>query len=112
MTQRLQPRDHHSVYIDGSRTAVTVEWPIWERFKAIAALEGVTIGNLCAAIDRTMRLEPPMGVTSAASSLARTALMRRRASAIGIPVFLDGSTDCGQEQGLGVWNGNAAIRLT
>jgi predicted DNA-binding ribbon-helix-helix protein len=61
MTQRLQPRDHHSVYIDGSRTAVTVEWPIWDRFKAIAALEGVTIGNLCAAVDRTMRLEPPMG---------------------------------------------------
>ena len=32
MTQRLQPRDHHSVYIDGSRTAVTVEWPIAQNY--------------------------------------------------------------------------------
>jgi predicted DNA-binding ribbon-helix-helix protein len=67
---RLQPRDHHSVYINGRMTAVTVEWPIWDRFKAIAAIEGVTIGNLLAAIDRTMRLEPPMGKRRVVRSLS------------------------------------------
>jgi predicted DNA-binding ribbon-helix-helix protein len=67
---RLQPYDHHSVYINGRVTAVTVEWPIWERLKAIAAIEGVTIGNLLAAIDRTMRLEPPMGKRRVVRSLS------------------------------------------
>jgi predicted DNA-binding ribbon-helix-helix protein len=67
---RLQPYDHHSVYINGRVTAVTVEWPIWERFKAIAAIEGVTIGNLLAAVDRTMRLEPPMGERRVVRSLS------------------------------------------
>ena len=61
MTGGIQARDHHSVYINGRFTGVTVEWPICDRFKEIAAIEGVSLGNLCAAIDRTMREEPPMG---------------------------------------------------
>jgi predicted DNA-binding ribbon-helix-helix protein len=58
--QRLQPYDHHGVRVNGRVTAVTVEWPIWERFKLIAAMEGVTIGGLVDAIDRTMRVESPI----------------------------------------------------
>jgi predicted DNA-binding ribbon-helix-helix protein len=67
---RIQPRDHHSVYVNRQSTAVTVEWPIWERFKAIAAIEGVSLGNLIAAIDRTMRVEPPMGKRRVVRSLS------------------------------------------
>ena len=60
MTQRLQPYDHHGVRIGNKVTGVTVELPIWERFKLIAKLEGVTIGSLVDAIDRSMRVEPPI----------------------------------------------------
>jgi predicted DNA-binding ribbon-helix-helix protein len=57
---RLQAYDLHPVRIGRNVTSVTVELPIWERFKIIAKLEGVTIGSLVDAIDRTMRVEPPI----------------------------------------------------
>jgi predicted DNA-binding ribbon-helix-helix protein len=57
---RLQAYDLHTVRIGRNVTSVTVELPIWERFKIIAKLEGVTIGSLVDAIDRTMRVEPPI----------------------------------------------------
>jgi predicted DNA-binding ribbon-helix-helix protein len=57
---RLQSYDHHGVRLGNKITGVTVERPIWERFKLIARMEGVSIGGLVDAIDRTMRLNPPI----------------------------------------------------
>jgi predicted DNA-binding ribbon-helix-helix protein len=57
---RLQPYDHHAINIAGRITSITIEPPFWERFRIIAKLEGVTIGNLVSAIDRTMRVNPPI----------------------------------------------------
>jgi predicted DNA-binding ribbon-helix-helix protein len=55
--RHLQSRDRRPVRINGHVTSICVEQPIWDRFKIIAACHGVTIGNLLAAIDCTMRLE-------------------------------------------------------
>jgi predicted DNA-binding ribbon-helix-helix protein len=57
-TRRLLSRDHRPVRVDGRRTSITVELPIWDEFRIIACERGVTISALLAEVDRTLRLEP------------------------------------------------------
>jgi predicted DNA-binding ribbon-helix-helix protein len=56
--RQLQSRDHRPVRVNGRRTSITVELPIWDRFRLIAAENGMTISALLDAIDRKMRLQP------------------------------------------------------
>jgi predicted DNA-binding ribbon-helix-helix protein len=57
--KRLQSRNRRSVRINGRPTSITVELPIWDRFREVAFGLGCTYDSLLAHIDRTMRLEPP-----------------------------------------------------
>jgi predicted DNA-binding ribbon-helix-helix protein len=54
---QLQSRDRRDIRINGRRTAITIEAPIWDRFRAMAIGRGVTLTRLLSDIDRTRRLE-------------------------------------------------------
>jgi predicted DNA-binding ribbon-helix-helix protein len=54
----LRSRDNRQVRVDGRPTTLTVELPIWERFKLIAFHHGISMSKLLSEIERTMRLEP------------------------------------------------------
>jgi predicted DNA-binding ribbon-helix-helix protein len=66
----LQSRDKRQVRVDGRMTTLTVEQPIWDRFKLIALEKGVSMSKLLGEIERTMRLEPPWQGRSRVRSLS------------------------------------------
>jgi predicted DNA-binding ribbon-helix-helix protein len=63
-------RDHRPVLVNGRRTSITVELPIWDRLRLIAVERGVAISRLIGEIDRRYRLEPPIPGTRQVRSLS------------------------------------------
>lgn len=55
----------HSLSIRGHRTSVTLEAPFWAAFRAIAAAEGVSLGEMAARIDAERLKEGALNLSSA-----------------------------------------------
>ncbi|MDD2869959.1 ribbon-helix-helix domain-containing protein [Neomegalonema sp.] len=55
----------HSLSIRGHRTSVTLEAPFWAAFRALAAAEGVSLGEMAARIDAGRLGEGELNLSSA-----------------------------------------------
>ncbi|WP_018632611.1 ribbon-helix-helix domain-containing protein [Neomegalonema perideroedes] len=55
----------HSLSIRGHRTSVTLEAPFWAAFRALAAAEGVSLGEMAARIDAERLKEGELNLSSA-----------------------------------------------